>query len=479
MNVTRDVILDLAPLYLTGEASADSRALVDDYLASDPALAEWMREQRTSLPADLGPAPSSDLELRTLTRIRRRVGVQRWIFGVGCFFIALALSVEINLRNGRPVAFHFAARDYPAAAVVCVACAVVCFAAYHALRRRRYALIAIASLTAIGAPTRGANAQGEDREFRIDAAHSSVEFEIPFMYSHVRGRFDDVEGTIVVAGSASRTTSRGAAAAVIRVASINTGSAHRDEHLRSEDFFDAAQFPVIAFRSERVESVADQPTAFTLVGRLSMHGRTLPVRIPCRMTLPPTTDSHNVIVAIFTGGLAVSRVAFGIMGGDAHNDWFDRARSATMSDSVRISLEIHGWMLNPMNPNAYTRATIARLDSIGVDSAVTRLRAAFAKDSAAFVANEAALDGVGRTLLERGRAREGFLWLHAIARLLPKSVNAMVSVGLANQRMGDTTRARIWYEQAAAADSLNPRAAARLALLRSLSTTAGNSRPRR
>jgi hypothetical protein len=166
-----------------------------------------------------------------------------------------------------------------------------------------------------------------------------------------------------------------------------------------------------------------------------------------------------VVLVIFTGAVTVDRFDFGIMGGDAHNDWFDRARSATMGDSVRISLEIHGWMPDSANPALYTRITIARVDSIGIDSAASSLRAAFARDSAGVAASEAALDIVGRALLDRGRAREGFLWLHAIARTLPRSVNAMVSVGLANQRMGDTTRARIWYEQAVAADSLDSRAA--------------------
>jgi polyisoprenoid-binding protein YceI len=35
------------------------------------------------------------------------------------------------------------------------------------------------------------------REFRIDAGHSTVEFEIPFLYGHVRGRFDDVRGSVL------------------------------------------------------------------------------------------------------------------------------------------------------------------------------------------------------------------------------------------------------------------------------------------
>lgn len=57
MDVTRNVIIDLLPLYLADEASADSKALVGEYLERDPELAEMAREAaRTELPAD-APAP--------------------------------------------------------------------------------------------------------------------------------------------------------------------------------------------------------------------------------------------------------------------------------------------------------------------------------------------------------------------------------------------------------------------------------------
>jgi len=470
MTVTRDVILDLAPLYLAGEASADSQALVNAYLATDPELAAWMREQRAALPVDFGPAPSSDLELRTLRRIRRRIGLQRWLFGIACFFVALSLSFEFRAQRGRIVEFHFVARDYPAAAAACLGAALACFVIYGVMRRRRFALLLLLGASAtmpspcLRASTAAAQpAVAKDRELRIDAAHSTIEFAIPFMYSRVHGRFDDITGAIVLPDSSVGGMNGASVAAVIRTASINTGSAHRDEHLRSADFLDADRYPAIAFRSERVEAAA---SGFTVVGRLTMHGTSRVVRIPCRLTLPPTADVHNVVLAIFSGALTINRLDFGIVGGNAHNDWFDRARGATMGDSVHITLEIHGWMADAGNPSPYTRATIARIDSIGIDSAIAHLRAAFRRDSASVAANEGALDVVGRTLLDNGRTREGFLWLHALARLFPASSNAMVSVGVANQRMGDRGRARTWYEHAMAADSLNARAAARLALLR-------------
>jgi polyisoprenoid-binding protein YceI len=292
-------------------------------------------------------------------------------------------------------------------------------------------------------------------EFRIDASHSSIEFEIPFMYSRVKGRFDDVRGTILLPDSSARDIQHAGAMAVIRVASVNTGSALRDEHLRSSDFFDADRFPVIVFRASRVTgSMRD----FTVVGSLSMHGVTREVRIPAAVVLSPVRDPHDVVLAWITGSTTIARKDFGIVGGDAHNEWFDRLRSATMGDSARITLDLHLSMLDAANPAVNTLATIAKVDSVGIDSAVALLRALHASDTAKFASAEASLDEVGMALLERNRVRDGFLWLHAIARLLPSSSDAMVSVGTANARMGDTTRAMIWYRQAVAADSLNTRA---------------------
>jgi anti-sigma factor RsiW len=137
MQVTRDVILDLAPAYLTGEASSDTRALVDAYLAGDPELAAWMADQHRHTFAPLEDTPPLELETRTLRRTRRRIAVQRWLFGLGCFFVALSLSLEFTTRNGRVVEFHFLARDYPLQAAICVAVAVLFWSAYAALRRNR------------------------------------------------------------------------------------------------------------------------------------------------------------------------------------------------------------------------------------------------------------------------------------------------------------------------------------------------------
>lgn len=298
-------------------------------------------------------------------------------------------------------------------------------------------------------------AQQPMREFRIDAAHSSVEFEIPFMYSHVRGRFDDVRGTILLPDSGGAGIASSAAMAVIRTASINTGSAHRDEHLRSSDFFDAGQFPTIIFRSDGVSGGGRD---FVVTGTLAIHGHVHAVTIPFHIALFTTHDPHSVVLAELTGATTIARRDFGIVGGDAHNPWFDKLRSATMGDSVRVMLDVHLWAPDVDSPDTATRAMLASIDSLGIDSSVAHLRAAFARDSARVMGAQGALDVVGQTLIARRRVREGFLLLHALARLLPGSADAAVSVGIANAFMDDTARANTWYRQALALDSLNTRA---------------------
>lgn len=71
MNVTRDVVKDLLTVYLAGEASADSRALVEDYLRSDPALArevEAARKSTLGLPETPRPAPAAEKQALDATR---------------------------------------------------------------------------------------------------------------------------------------------------------------------------------------------------------------------------------------------------------------------------------------------------------------------------------------------------------------------------------------------------------------------------
>jgi hypothetical protein len=135
MNVTREVILDLLPLYLAGEASPGTRALVEEYMRQDPELAERVRLQTADPFAAMPSALSPDLELRSLRRTRRLLGWQRWLLGFGIFFLATSLSNESQFEGWHLKEFHFLLRDYPLEFGGSLALGIACWIAYFLIRR--------------------------------------------------------------------------------------------------------------------------------------------------------------------------------------------------------------------------------------------------------------------------------------------------------------------------------------------------------
>jgi len=136
MSVTREVILDLIPVYLAGEASPATRALIDEYLRQDPELAERIRTLSADSLTTIARVPlSSDIELRSLRRARALIGWQKWLFGLGITFTALLFSNEISFEGGRLREFHFLIRDYPAPFGCFAVLALICWIGYYSIRR--------------------------------------------------------------------------------------------------------------------------------------------------------------------------------------------------------------------------------------------------------------------------------------------------------------------------------------------------------
>lgn len=103
----------------------------------------------------------------------------------------------------------------------------------------------------------------------VDPAHSRVGFAVRHLgISTVRGEFKDFEGTLEIGEDVSAWRTYG----TVKVASIDTAETDRDGHLRSPDFFDAAQFPEVAFESTKIEALDDNE--FRVTGRLTIHGVT-------------------------------------------------------------------------------------------------------------------------------------------------------------------------------------------------------------
>jgi polyisoprenoid-binding protein YceI len=110
--------------------------------------------------------------------------------------------------------------------------------------------------------------------YEIDGAHTSVEFVgRHLMITKVRGRFSDVRGQVTIAENPEESHVE----VEISTASLNTGNSDRDNHLRSADFFDVAQYPTITFRSTLVRSIPN--ATWDVTGDLTVRDTTRPVTL--------------------------------------------------------------------------------------------------------------------------------------------------------------------------------------------------------
>lgn len=102
----------------------------------------------------------------------------------------------------------------------------------------------------------------------IDPSHSEVGFTVRHLMSKVRGTFADFSGEII---TKSDDPTEASVNVTIKVASVNTNSEQRDNHLRSTDFFDAESGQEITFSSTKITADGD---GYTITGDLTINGVT-------------------------------------------------------------------------------------------------------------------------------------------------------------------------------------------------------------
>ncbi|MDQ6821220.1 MAG: YceI family protein [Actinomycetota bacterium] len=103
----------------------------------------------------------------------------------------------------------------------------------------------------------------------VDHAHSKVGFAVKHMgIATVRGEFTEFEGTLEIGDDLLAAKAYG----TVQVQSVDTNQPQRDEHLRSPDFFDGAQFPELRFESTEIDALDDEE--FRITGNLTIHGVT-------------------------------------------------------------------------------------------------------------------------------------------------------------------------------------------------------------
>ncbi|OYU81204.1 MAG: hypothetical protein CFE23_05410 [Flavobacterium sp. BFFFF1] len=109
----------------------------------------------------------------------------------------------------------------------------------------------------------------------LDPTHSEIGFKVKhMMFTNVSGKFDTFEANIETEGDHFENAKVHFTG---QTASINTGNADRDTHLRSADFFDAEQYPELKFEATAFTKINEGD--YELHGDLSLHGETKPVRL--------------------------------------------------------------------------------------------------------------------------------------------------------------------------------------------------------
>lgn len=136
MKITRDVINDLLPVYLSGEASADTRSLLEDYLRSDPSLAADVRAQIDKSAALLGALDTTavpDLEVATFEKIRQYNRYRNQFFAFGLSFAVMPFAFGIH--NGDVTWIML--RDNPKQAALFLVASAYCWISRYILGRKR------------------------------------------------------------------------------------------------------------------------------------------------------------------------------------------------------------------------------------------------------------------------------------------------------------------------------------------------------
>jgi polyisoprenoid-binding protein YceI len=168
--------------------------------------------------------------------------------------------------------------------------------------------------------------------WEIDPAHSSIQFGVRhLMISTVKGRFPKFTATAV---ADEKEPTRAVVEASIDAASLDTGEAKRDEHLKSPDFFDVQKYPTITFKSTKVEAAGDRH--FKLHGDLTMHGVTKPVVLDVEAT-PQVKGMRGETRAGARATTKVNRKDFGI-------NWSKTmdGGGVVVGDDVDVTIEVEG-----------------------------------------------------------------------------------------------------------------------------------------
>jgi polyisoprenoid-binding protein YceI len=177
--------------------------------------------------------------------------------------------------------------------------------------------------------------------FRTDANHTVLGFKASTLLFDVQGRFDRFN----VAVSGDPATLAGASVRIdVDARSVDTANKARDQHLRSEDFFDAAKFPHITFVSNQVRRDGDR---VIVTGTLTLRGVSKELEIP--FVAAEGRNGADVPTWSYRATVPLDRLAFGL-GAESV------AAKISLKKEVELDLLLVGSFEEPATPGAPARS---------------------------------------------------------------------------------------------------------------------------
>jgi polyisoprenoid-binding protein YceI len=166
----------------------------------------------------------------------------------------------------------------------------------HALRSTAF-LVAASLVAAVGS--------AQTSTWKIDPVHSGIEFRVLHLgVSHVSGSFSKVTGVVQLD---DKEISHSKVDASVDVSTLNTQEPKRDDHLKSPEFFNLAQFPAITFKSTSLSKVGDK---LQLTGDLTLAGVTKSITLTVDGPAAPQKGMGGAIVSGFSATGTLSRKDF-------------------------------------------------------------------------------------------------------------------------------------------------------------------------
>ncbi len=165
--------------------------------------------------------------------------------------------------------------------------------------------------------------------YTVDAAHAEAGFVARHLVgTKVRGRFTEFSGTFTVAENPEDSTFEAEA----KVASIDTNQSMRDDHLRTNDFFDAETYPTITIKSTGLKRITDRE--WTLSTDLTIRGVTKPVDFDLEYLGEGLSMQEGKTVVAFSATAEIDRRDFGVSFNHSLLDG-----SVVVGNKVKIELE--------------------------------------------------------------------------------------------------------------------------------------------